>query len=640
MSSYAQVICSFRNFINTQIVSWVHSPLNHHLYRNKTRKQFTTQRSIIRMNISERSRRFPATKIFCNSQLLNALQCSPHRPFQDSKELVDLQLKHDPDAILKAFEKFPSDPTATEYENFMTWAFVLPSENNTSIQKEDIPDDFNDKLPSFVENEASSEEEYLNLLKDIKNRWLKLARKHVSSADMNDIYSRSSLIPLPHTYFVPGGRFRECYYWDTLWVVKGLVASDMMLSAKNAVRNLLHLADTFGFVPNGNRVYYLNRSQPPMLTETVSVVYEAIKQKLEKISWLREATMILDKEYEQFVKDHAIENINSAEKLKFETLCVYNVQSNDPRPESFKEDIETWQQIQQDGDGNEQRDESKIYRDLAAAAESGWDFSSRWFPLADDDLKDIRTSNIIPCCLNSILLKVERTLSHFHQILSENSDDADEEVKESNRKSAIKYEMRAKLRAKMIMDVMWNPRNAFWQDFDMIANEHSQVISAAGIMPAWSGCWEGYWTELDAKRFVHFVKFKSDLLQMGGLSSTSDKSAEQWDFPNCWPPLVDFAVEGLLEVAKKFPESGAEETAKEIAKRFITTVYNGWLKDGEIHEKYDSRYLDGKRGVGGEYAPQTGFGWTNGVVLWTSKVFWKEINSEGWVKSAARESVL
>lgn len=40
-------------------------------------------------------------------------------------------------------------------------------------------------------------------------------------------------------------------------------------SALLQVRNLLHQLSTFGFIPNGGRLYYLNRSQPPMLSDMV-----------------------------------------------------------------------------------------------------------------------------------------------------------------------------------------------------------------------------------------------------------------------------------------------------------------------------------------------------------------------------------
>ena len=68
-----------------------------------------------------------------------------------------------------------------------------------------------------------------------------------------------SLLPLPGITAVPGDRFRELYYWDSYWVIKGLLVSGMTDTATSEVRNLLSLVETYGHVPNGARVYYINR---------------------------------------------------------------------------------------------------------------------------------------------------------------------------------------------------------------------------------------------------------------------------------------------------------------------------------------------------------------------------------------------
>lgn len=43
---------------------------------------------------------------------------------------------------------------------------------------------------------------------------------------------RHSLLSLPHPFFIPGQRFRELYYWDSYWVIKGLLVSGMHRSAE------------------------------------------------------------------------------------------------------------------------------------------------------------------------------------------------------------------------------------------------------------------------------------------------------------------------------------------------------------------------------------------------------------------------
>ncbi|VDN40529.1 unnamed protein product [Gongylonema pulchrum] len=78
-----------------------------------------------------------------------------------------------------------------------------------------------------------------------------------------------SLLYVPHPFIIPGGRFREFYYWDSFWIVKGLLFSEMYETAKGIIRNLAYMVENHGFVPNGGRVYYLIRSQPPLLTPMV-----------------------------------------------------------------------------------------------------------------------------------------------------------------------------------------------------------------------------------------------------------------------------------------------------------------------------------------------------------------------------------
>ena len=62
-------------------------------------------------------------------------------------------------------------------------------------------------------------------------------------------------------------------------------------------------------------------------------------------------------------------------------------------------------------------DTGLLYSDLAAGAESGWDFSSRW--LRSDSLSSIRTLGIIPVDLNAIICQNEATLAKFYRIIGE-----------------------------------------------------------------------------------------------------------------------------------------------------------------------------------------------------------------------------
>lgn len=48
--------------------------------------------------------------------------------------------------------------------------------------------------------------------------WALLVRENVADVAANP--QRHSLLPRDHPVVVPGGRFRESYYWDTFWTVR------------------------------------------------------------------------------------------------------------------------------------------------------------------------------------------------------------------------------------------------------------------------------------------------------------------------------------------------------------------------------------------------------------------------------------
>ena len=72
-------------------------------------------------------------------------------------------------------------------------------------------------------------------------------------------------LALPQSYIVPGGRFSETYYWDSYFTMLGLAESGREDLLKCMVDNFAWMIENYGHIPNGNRTYYLSRSQPPVL---------------------------------------------------------------------------------------------------------------------------------------------------------------------------------------------------------------------------------------------------------------------------------------------------------------------------------------------------------------------------------------
>lgn len=174
----------------------------------------------------------------------------------------------------------------------------------------------------------------------------------------------------------------------------------MYQTAKGMLENFLSIINRFGFIPNGGRIYYSERSQPPLLAAMVKAYVDATKDE----EFMKEATPILERELYFFLNNHMVE-------VKGHALAVYGDKSTGPRPESYLEDIITTEHLQTD---NEKED---MWSELKAGAESGMDFSSRWFiknGTNEGELKDIKCRSIVPVELNAILFWNAQILSEFH----------------------------------------------------------------------------------------------------------------------------------------------------------------------------------------------------------------------------------
>uniref|UniRef100_A0A803R6S8 Trehalase n=1 Tax=Cannabis sativa TaxID=3483 RepID=A0A803R6S8_CANSA len=113
---------------------------------------------------------------------------------------------------------------------------------------------------------------------------------------------------------------------------------------------------------------------------------------------------------------------------------------------------------------------------------------------------------------------------------------------------------------------------------------------------------------------------KSGLVHSAGIATSLTNSGQQWDFPNGWAPIQHMIIEGLTRSGLK----EARSMGREIAVSWLRTNYVTFKKTKTMHEKYNVEKC-GFFGGGGEYVPQTGFGWSNGVVLTLLEEFgWPE----------------
>lgn len=420
----------------------------------------------------------------------------------------------------------------------------------------------------FQSNTSQSPHEH------IKRLWEVLERKADKAT------KGSSLLPLPHPYIVPGGRFNEIYYWDSYFTMLGLKLSGKMKIVQSMVDNFSHLIQTIGYIPNGNRTYFVGRSQPPFYALMVDLLTDTQGQDA-YLNYLEP----LEKEYRFWMKgDRAFKRgaMVSNRVVRFQNNFQLNRHwdNNDkPRAEMHSTDQALAQSTN--------RNEKELFRDMRAACESGWDFSSRWLRDAND-LTTIRTTELLPVDLNSLLYNLECALAKAYQ-------------RAGVHKTVEYYQQKAEIRYTLIQNNFWNAGVGFFCDYDMNSNAPSSMLTLAGMFPLFFEIA----TPEQAAQSASLIQ--EQFLHAGGLTATTTTTEQQWDAPNGWAPLHWIAVKGLLNY-------GYKELAHTIAERWCALNTKIFKSTGKMLEKYNVVNTDLATG-GGEYPVQDGFGWTNGVWL-------------------------
>ena len=371
----------------------------------------------------------------------------------------------------------------------------------------------------------------------IKDSWSRTVREnHVGD---------STLIGLPYPYTVPSpeGMFQEIYYWDTYFTNEGLLEDGMVYLAKNNTDNILYLVDKYGFMPNGNRTWYLNRSQPPFLSLMVFSVYKYIQD----IDWLHKAYSILEKEYKFWMRDRI-------------TYCGLNRYSGESAPQWLIDEFVITGGIRIGRDFTKepmtQEEHDRIGRNFTAEAESGWDFNPRF---------DRRCEDFCPVDLNSLMYAFEKNMSYFAKEL---------DLVETE---SVKWEKKAEIRKQRMMSLMYDREKMQFFDYDYVNDKRSDVVSAAVFYTLFSEVADESIAGEVVKGALNSLEYRY------GISVCEDKQYQyeyQWSYPNIWPPTTFIAVFGL-------DKYGYGEDAERIAKKYAELVEKSWKETGRIWEKYD-----------------------------------------------------
>lgn len=459
--------------------------------------------------------------------------------FPDNKTFVDCTAKIDADSINIAYGKL-DNPSQKALEAFVSDHFTIPPS---------VSSDFKSDM-------SRTPEEHIKAL------WPVLRR------EADKATNGSTLIALPKPYIVPGGRFREVYYWDSFFTMLGLEVSGEYELMENILDNFAYLISTMGHIPNGNRVYYKTRSQPPFFFEMVKL---AAKKKPELLVKYKDALL---KEYEFWMNDNGEGTFEHIVQTKQGIMNRYYDKGDTPRQESYREDFELVEKYS---------GAKKMYKDLRSGAESGWDYSSRWFS-DGKSLGTIETTDIIPLDLNALLYGMESLLI---TILDDNTIIEQLKKSQDNRKSFLRTTCLA--------------TDGTYEDYNFVRGQKTGIKSLAMMYPLYFKMV----SQEDANGVADFIKKK--FLKPGGVISTLNHTGQQWDAPNGWAPLQWMTVVGLSNY-------GHEELAKEIATRWVTLNESVYQSTGKFVEKYNVEDISLEAG-GGEYPVQDGFGWSNGVYL-------------------------
>jgi alpha,alpha-trehalase len=479
------------------------------------------------------------------------------RVFPDSKTFADCTPRRDPKEIVAEYLRIlRNPPPGFSLKQFVSDNFTLPSGSTSRYQS-----DKNGTVRAHIEQ-----------LWEVLGRPADMPASDGSPVGSVPSATRGSLLPLPHPYIVPGGRFHEIYYWDSYFTMLGLQESGRYDMIENMVNNFAYMLDTYGHIPNGNRTYYLSRSQPPFF----SMMVELLAQKYGDGVYTR-YQKALQEEYDYWT-DKTAPTRHVVQMPDGSLLTRFYDQDEVPRQESFYEDSV----LAKDYTGDRQA----LYRNLRSCAETGWDFSSRWFG-DGQRLNTIRTIGLVPVDLNGLMYHLEMTLAKAYRQTGDAVRSHQFTEAAANRKKAINQ-------------YCWDPQARWYYDYDIAAGTFSKEKTIAGMSPFFFGIAPE--ANISATNVL-----QKDFLKAGGVVTTLTHTGQQWDAPNGWAPLQWMTIKGLENY-------GQHGLARDIATRWARLNIRVFHSTGKLMEKYNVEDPSSSGG-GGEYPSQDGFGWTNGVLL-------------------------
>jgi alpha,alpha-trehalase len=399
----------------------------------------------------------------------------------------------------------------------------------------------------------------------VEGHWSKLVKTSAGARG-------SSLLRTPYPFLIPAGRFREAYYWDTAFGIDGLLATGRLEVAQMQADNLLELIRRFGFVPNGNRDYYLSRSQPPLSSRLVRAVVEATRRDRRHDGevlkrWVRErAVPLLAAEFTDFWSDPQT-------RFDLATGLHHHWDALEAkRPERYS--------------GDDEFALGKSLRDVRAMAESGLDFTILYAgPSGKNEM-----SAFAPVMLNALLARFALDVAWLAAFAGADDVRARFAQLAADRRGAIDRHL-------------WDEEHGSYRSLHLPSRERSKGVGFTAFAPLFAGI-------ASAQQAERVCKATQPLLRRGGIAGSSRfESMEQWDGDNGWAPAQMMAVSGLAQY-------GFDAPAGDIARRWVDALAATFGAHGGFFERINVETCGLPVRKGHQYPVQEGFLWTNSSFVW------------------------
>jgi alpha,alpha-trehalase len=259
--------------------------------------------------------------------------------------------------------------------------------------------------------------DYKACLNYIEKYWKELISNHPKDQYIH--------LGLPNKFVSPNGGIykNDQFYWDSYFIIIGLVRCGRELLGKGMIDNFLYMQKKFNIIPMRNRFYNLGSSQIPFLTSMTKEVFQATHDK----RWFKHVMKAAEHELQSYWMNKSLTELHIVYK-DLSRYCDHYITH------------------------------------LAAEHESGWDMTSRFHD---------RCLDYLPVDLNCALYKYETDLAEFYKGIK-------------NNKLSNKYIMQSEKRRRTMNKLMWNFDKGFYFDYDYKHKKQSAFYSIAGFYPLWA----------------------------------------------------------------------------------------------------------------------------------------------------------